>query len=61
MNLTDKASFLQEKVIPLLRSADPTQQPKWGKMSFQHMVEHMVLVMKNANGNLKTTEMKTPA
>ncbi len=55
----DKADFLQHKVIPLLRNADPSTKPKWGKMSFQHMVEHMVLVMKNANGKLKA-EMKTP-
>jgi len=55
----DKKEFLQHKVIPLLRNADPSTQPKWGKMSFQHMVEHMVLVIKNANGKLKA-EMKTP-
>lgn len=57
---SDKKEFLQHKVIPLLRSADPSTQPKWGRMSFQHMVEHMVLVMKNANGKLKVEEMKTP-
>lgn len=59
--IAEKAAFLQNDVIPKLRSADPSTPPKWGKMSFQHMVEHMVLVMKNANGKLKTTEMKTPA
>jgi hypothetical protein len=57
--IAEKAVFLQNNVIPLLRSADPSTPPKWGKMSFQHMVEHMVLVMKNANGKLKA-EMKTP-
>jgi hypothetical protein len=56
----DKKEFLQHKVIPLLRNAESSNQPKWGKMSFQHMVEHMVLVMKNANGKLKVEEMKTP-
>lgn len=55
-----KKEFLQQKLIPLLRNADPSIQPKWGRMSFQHMVEHMVLVMKNANGKLKVEEMKTP-
>lgn len=58
---TDQLNFLQHRFITLLRSADPSTPPQWGKMSFQHMVEHMVLVFKNANGKLKTTEMKTPA
>lgn len=57
---SEKKEFLRHKVIPLLRNADPSISPKWGKMSFQHMVEHMVLVMKNANGKLKVAEMKTP-
>jgi hypothetical protein len=56
----DKTDFLKHQVIPLLRNADPSTPSKWGKMSFQHMVEHMVLVMKNANGKLKVDEMKTP-
>ena len=57
---SDKKEFLQHKVIPLLRNAHPLTPPKWGKMSFQHMVEHMVLVMKNANGKLQVKDMKTP-
>lgn len=57
--ISEKADFLQQQLIPILRSADPSTPPKWGKMSFQHMVEHMVLVMKNADGKLKA-EMKTP-
>ena len=56
----DKNQFLQHQFIKLLQDADPSTQPKWGRMSFQHMVEHMVLVMKNANGKLKVAEMKTP-
>jgi hypothetical protein len=58
--IVEKAGFLQNEFIPLLRSADPSTPPNWGRMSFQHMVEHMVLVFKNANGKLKVEEMKTP-
>lgn len=57
----EKVEFLQNQVIPLLRSADPATPSKWGKMNFQQMVEHMVLVFKNANGKLKTEQMYTPA
>jgi hypothetical protein len=56
----ERLDFLQQKFIPLLRNANPALPPKWGRMSFQHMVEHMVLVFKNANGKLKVEEMKTP-
>jgi hypothetical protein len=54
---SEKIYFLQHTFIPLLRSADPGTSPKWGKMSFQHMVEHMVLTMKNANGKLKAEKV----
>lgn len=53
----EKIDFLQHTFIPLLRSAGPGTSPKWGKMSFQHMVEHMVLTMKNANGKLKAEKV----
>jgi hypothetical protein len=55
-----KIDFLQTKFVPLLRNADPETPAKWGRMSFRHMVEHMVLVMKNANGKLKTENIITP-
>jgi hypothetical protein len=55
----ERLNFLQNEFIPLLQQANPATPPKWGKMSFQHMVEHMVLTLKNANGKLKT-KMKTP-
>lgn len=56
-----KKSFLQDTFISLLRTTDPSTPPKWGRMSFQQMVEHLVLTLKNANGKLKVEEMKTPA
>lgn len=56
-----KKDFVRHQFIGLLRSADPATPPLWGRMSFQQMVEHFVLTMKNANGKLKVNEMKTPA
>jgi hypothetical protein len=56
---SERLDFLQHKFIPLLRNVNPDTAPKWGKMSFQHMVEHMVLTLKNANGKMKL-DMKTP-
>lgn len=58
---TEKINFLQHELIPILRNADASAPSQWGKMSFQHMVEHMVLVFKSANGKIKTLEVKTPA
>ncbi len=57
----EKISFLQNKFIELLRNANPDTPARWGKISFQHMVEHFVLCVKNANGKLKTDHILTPA
>jgi hypothetical protein len=56
-----KKAFVQTEFIQLLRKASPNTAPKWGKMSFQHMVEHMVLATKSANGKIKTEKVFTPA
>jgi hypothetical protein len=56
----DKQLFIRDTFIQLLRNADPLTTGKWGKMSFQHMVEHMVLAVKSANGKIKTEKVFTP-
>lgn len=56
----EKINFVQQGFIALLRKADPATPSKWGKMSFQHMVEHLVLSFKSANGKIKTTKVFTP-
>ena len=38
--------FLKEQYIPLLEKINPNQVPLWGKMSYQHMLEHMMLAFK---------------
>jgi len=34
-------SFLKDEYIPNIRVADISVQPKWGKMDFQQMLEHV--------------------
>jgi len=39
--------------ITKLNLLKPDQKPVWGKMSAQHMVEHLILAVKMGNGKLK--------
>lgn len=54
-----KKAFIRYSFIPLLRNAAPFTAQRWGKMSFQHMVEHLVLAVKSANGKIKTAKIFT--
>jgi hypothetical protein len=40
-----------EKVIALLNQLDANQQPKWGKMTAQEMIEHLTDTLKMAIGD----------
>jgi len=42
-----------DKYINLLTKLKADTIPKWGKMSAQHMVEHLILAVQNGNGKLK--------
>lgn len=55
----DKAYFLRNKFIPLLRKINPDKQPAWGKMNLHQMIEHMSYAMRQANGKDKYT-LETP-
>jgi hypothetical protein len=37
----------------LLKKLGPHQKPLWGKMTPQHMVEHLILAVQMSNGKLK--------
>ena len=41
------------KFIAKLNLLKSDQKPLWGKMSAQHMVEHLILAVKMGNGKLK--------
>ncbi len=50
----EKENFLRTKLVPLLQRIDPSTTPRWGKMSFQQMVEHLAGdAVRNASGRLK--------
>ena len=47
LNFEDKAD-----VISKLKSLKVDQQPEWGIMTPQHMVEHLIVSTKMSNGGL---------
>jgi hypothetical protein len=48
-NFAAKRELVETTFIQLLKSAHPSPKPLWGKMSFQQMIEHMILSFKSAN------------
>ncbi len=42
-----KKEFLLNEVIPLLQNLSPDQEPQFGLMTPQHMVEHLTWTLKN--------------
>jgi hypothetical protein len=57
----EKENFLRTKLVTYLQRLDATTRPQWGKMSVQHMVEHLGGdAVRNANGQLKFDTILTP-
>lgn len=52
--------FLKNEFVGLLKKIPADTPPKWGKMSFQQMVEHFADVMKVASGKSVFTTIVTP-
>jgi oxepin-CoA hydrolase/3-oxo-5,6-dehydrosuberyl-CoA semialdehyde dehydrogenase len=48
------------KKINLLNKLHSKEQPKWGKMTSQHMVEHLILAFKTGNGKLNVKCVSPP-
>lgn len=55
----EKENFLRTKLVPGLQKLDPATPPNWGKMNLHQMVEHLVDVVKVANGKYKM-QLVTP-
>jgi hypothetical protein len=55
----EKRSFLQQKIIPLLKTLQPDAKGIWGKMNGQQMVEHLIFITRNGNGKI-TMNLLTP-
>lgn len=51
---------LTDNYIALLNKLDPKQKPLWGKMTPQHMVEHLILAVQMSNGKLKLECLNSP-
>ncbi len=46
--------------LTLLNKLDPQQKPLWGKMTPQHMVEHLILAVRMSDGKLKLECINPP-
>ena len=57
----EKAEFLQNKFIPLLRNIPTDTTPRWGMMTFQQMIEHFSDYTRIASGKTAHADIKTPA
>jgi hypothetical protein len=56
----EKADFLQNRLVPLLRQIPSDSAPKWGKMTLQQMIEHVADYTRIASGKTVYTEIHTP-
>lgn len=54
-----KITFLKEELIPQLRRIRSDMPPRWGKFTFQQMVEHLSDSIKAASGRLVNTQLLT--
>jgi hypothetical protein len=55
-----KINFLKHDYIPQLKKIPTDQPPKWGKMTFQQMIEHMSDFIRLASGKVAYPEIITP-
>ncbi len=60
-SLQEKRNFIEHDFVALLKTANEQSIALWGRMSYRQMVEHMVLIFKNANGSLPSPKIITPA
>ena len=46
-------NMMTNNYLMLLNKLDPQQKPLWGKMTPQHMLEHLILAVQMSNSKLK--------
>ena len=57
----EKENFLRTELVPHLKRLNPGTPPRWGKMNFHQMVEHLAFdALPIANGHLKIDNIITP-
>lgn len=59
IHTSDKAAFIRNKFILKLAAINPLTEPKWGKMNYHQMVDHMADAFREANGKVVRT-LQTP-
>ncbi|MBX9783960.1 MAG: DUF1569 domain-containing protein [Chitinophagaceae bacterium] len=47
-----KANFIRHEFIQMMKSADSNTTPRWGKMNFQQMAEHVTAFFKVSSGKI---------
>lgn len=60
MTIDEKAQFLRQRFVPLLRALSTETKPSWGKMTAQQMIEHFADYMQIASGKAAHAEIITP-
>ena len=58
MNISN--SKMLKDYLTILEQLEPHQKPAWGKMTPQHMVEHLILAVQMGNGKLKLNCINPP-
>ena len=58
--MNEKVNFLQHQYISIIKSADPSVPPGWGKMNFQQMVEHVSAFFKVSTKKIQFDLVSTP-
>lgn len=58
--MQEQLRFLKEQYIPLILQADVNTQPKWGKMNFQQMLEHVTAFFKVSTHKIKFDLVSPP-
>jgi len=58
--IQEKAAFLRNRLLPLLRTIPTETRPLWGKMTFQQMIEHFADYTRIASGKTVHPEILTP-
>jgi hypothetical protein len=56
----NKTDFLKNKLVLLLSDIPSDTQPRWGKMTLQQMVEHLIDIFRIASGRSEFQHILTP-
>ena len=56
----EKAFFLRNRLVPLLRQIETDTPPAWGKLTLQQMIEHFTDSVQIASGKAVHTNIITP-